>query len=179
MFKPSTAPRWKIATSIFFRASAACAERATNAGANPRLTIARLPFLRNTRRVIMVSSFNLAPGLRTSGFWLRTSDLAVTDAETPVNPARARPSSAASRRAPGSVGWHLTRGRPGGDRPPRSATPHRRPARWTAGQPGWGPARPVLVRPGPGPALARGAPRRQRARQRLVLEAAAAARDRH
>ncbi len=55
MFRPSTAPRWKIATRIFWRASAACAVRAMNAGANPRLTRARLPFLRKTRRFIITT----------------------------------------------------------------------------------------------------------------------------
>jgi hypothetical protein len=56
MLSPSTAPRWKIATSTFLRAWAACAVRAMNTGAKPRLTIARLPFLRKMRRVIMADS---------------------------------------------------------------------------------------------------------------------------
>src|SRR6476469_10060048 len=50
MFSPSTAPRWKIVTSTLRTASAAAAVRARNAGANPRLTSARPPFLRKMRR---------------------------------------------------------------------------------------------------------------------------------
>src|SRR4051812_35308148 len=51
MFSPSTAPRWKIVTSTFLRGvSAAAAVRARKAGAKPRLTSARPPFLRKMRR---------------------------------------------------------------------------------------------------------------------------------
>src|SRR5579864_9237343 len=42
-----------MATSTFLRASAACAVAAMNFGAKPRLTSARLPFLRKMRRVII------------------------------------------------------------------------------------------------------------------------------
>src|SRR6187455_3541396 len=56
MLRPSTAPRWKIAIRIFWRACAACAARAMKTGVNPRLTSAALPFLRKTLRVIMIVS---------------------------------------------------------------------------------------------------------------------------
>ncbi len=55
MFRPSTAPRWKIVTSTLrFGAPAAATVRARNSGAKPRLTSASPPSLRNTRREIMV-----------------------------------------------------------------------------------------------------------------------------
>src|ERR1700719_3310020 len=52
MFKPSTAPRWKMATSIFLRPaaeSAAKAERDSHAGMAPTPNIARAEPFRNTR----------------------------------------------------------------------------------------------------------------------------------
>src|SRR2546422_1822264 len=54
--RPSTAPRWKIAISSFARAERpwANAVRARNDGAKPRLTTANAPFLRNTRRDVII-----------------------------------------------------------------------------------------------------------------------------
>jgi hypothetical protein len=68
MLSPSTAPRWNTVISTLRRAPpAASAVRARNDGAKPRLTSARLPFFRNTRReTIMTSLPQLFGGLVSS-----------------------------------------------------------------------------------------------------------------
>src|SRR5580765_8146162 len=54
MFKPSTAPRWKMATSVFRRpVAAASTVRARNDGAKPSVTMASPPFRMKTRREII------------------------------------------------------------------------------------------------------------------------------
>src|SRR5881227_343955 len=58
MFRPSAAPRWKIATRIFLRAfgpSAAYRARCNQSGALPTPTIASAEFFRNNRRVLIMS----------------------------------------------------------------------------------------------------------------------------
>ena len=58
MFKPSTAPRWKMAMSTFCLAAVTPATvLARNVGANPRLTSAIAPSLRKMRREIMTYLF--------------------------------------------------------------------------------------------------------------------------
>ena len=57
MFRPSAAPRWKSTTSRFLPAavSAAKAARRRNPGTAVVATMARAPFFRNTRRVMLIS----------------------------------------------------------------------------------------------------------------------------
>jgi len=58
MLRPSTAPRWKMVISSFLRVAVPVADavRARNDGANPIVTMAIAPLLRNTRRDVMRTS---------------------------------------------------------------------------------------------------------------------------
>ena len=196
MLRPSTAPRWKIATRIFCRACAACAARAMNAGAKPRLTSARLPFLRKMRRVIMACS-------RLTSLEFRRSERAgprvcVYRSETPAIRASSATAAAASS-ARASVWRVASDASPAEQRcdPPGRATPRSCRARaprtstWigpraelSAGplaaarlrRPADAPAVGRLGWPAAGPLLAAASAARRRARLRRCVRRRAAAR---
>src|SRR5688572_32761910 len=75
MLRPSTAPRWKIATSSRFRASAASAARARNEGAKPSDSIAIPPDFTKMRLESMVCSLPFLECRAADGRGLRAGHL--------------------------------------------------------------------------------------------------------